>query len=51
MKLIWVVMLTITFLFALAVLNKPPEIIELFSTLTGNLISGYLGYLVRQLEE
>lgn len=51
MKLPYVVLITITFLFCLAVLNKPVEILDLFATLTSNLISGYLGYIVKQLEE
>lgn len=51
MKLSYIVFFSIVLLFTLAFFDKPIEIIKELTIVTTNLISGYLGYLIRQLED
>lgn len=51
MRISWIVFFAITFLFTLALLDKDVEIIKILAVLVSNLCSGYLGYLIKSLED
>ena len=50
MNISYIVLFTITLLFALAFLDKNIEVIKILAVLTSNLCSGYLGYLMKSLK-
>lgn len=50
MKISWIVFFSIALLFTLAFLDKNIEVIKIYAVLTSNLCSGYLGYLIKSLE-
>ena len=51
MRISWLVFYSLTILLLITLFTNDPEIIKEISALVTNLISGYLGYLVRQLEQ
>ncbi len=51
MRISWIVFFSIGCLFSLAYLDKDIELIKVYTILTSNLISGYLGYLIKTLDD
>jgi hypothetical protein len=50
MRISWLVFYSLSVLLIITLYTNDVEIIKEITALTTNLISGYLGYLVRQLE-
>lgn len=51
MNINWLVFYSLSILFVVILLNKPIESQKLVSELLKILVSGYLGYLIRTIEE